>query len=87
MYHAGAQHYLFLGDGLFAAPKPWGPWESIEFLDAEFDSLWQGGYMPGIISRDTGIDYFYFAIAGQSPIIDYHCHIGKIELQLLEIID
>ncbi len=89
MYHAGAQHYLFftVAGGLFAAPRPWGPWEAIEFLDSEYDTLWQGGYMPGIISKDAGPDYFYFTLAGQDQVIGYYCHIGKIELQLLEIID
>lgn len=87
MYHEGSKHYLFLvaTRGLYSALNPWGPWTKVPFLSGESDSLWAGGYMPGIISKDAGQDYFYFAIAGQDPIIDYRCHLGKIELQLEEI--
>ena len=87
MYHEGSRHYIFFGSGgFFAALYPWGPWEMIRFEDSEYDPLWQGGYMPGLISKDAGPDYFYFTLAGQDSVIGYFCHIGKIELELAEII-
>jgi hypothetical protein len=83
MYHDGSQHFLMYGAaGLFAAPDPWGPWMEVQFENSEYDDLWEGGYAPGLIAKDAGPDYFYFTMAGQDSVINYFCHMGKIELNL-----
>ncbi len=87
VYHEGSKHYLFLGGGgFYAAPQPWGPWQDFRFLETEYNSSWQGGYMPGLISKDAGEKCLYFTLAGQDSVISYNCHIGKIQLELAEII-
>lgn len=87
IYHEGSGHYIFMGDaGFYAATQPWGPWEIIPNLRNQYNTGWEGGYLPGIISKDAGEDYFYFTLAGQDSVIDYGCHIGKIQLELAEII-
>ncbi len=86
MYHAGAQHYLFIsGEGFRAAQKPWGPWYSVEYLDSEYNSSWEDGYMPALIPKDAGPDDFYFAKAGSETTLGYNFHLGKAVLQLEQI--
>ncbi|MFQ6094329.1 MAG: PA14 domain-containing protein, partial [bacterium] len=84
MYHEGIERYLFLTDGgLFEAPNPWGPWTFVNgILNGGDDPEWKGGYMPGVMAKGAGADYFYFTLAGQSQIIRYYLYVGKISLQL-----
>jgi len=89
MYHEGTGRYLFLTDReLFDAPHPWGPWTFAGSWTTWFTrpgrTEWQGGYQPGIISKDTGKDYFWFSIAGQNqrPRITYAFNLGKMNLFL-----
>ncbi|MFH1784858.1 MAG: DUF4185 domain-containing protein [Candidatus Micrarchaeota archaeon] len=85
MYHEGTGKYLFLTaspGALFEAPQPWGPWRKVAPLFNEGDnSAWKlGGYVPGIITKDAGPNYFYFTLAGGPS--RYQLHIGKIEMEL-----
>jgi hypothetical protein len=87
VYHPGSRHFILLTDHkLYVAPNPWGPWQTIRIVDNEYKASWDGGYMPGIISKDMGLDYFYFTLAGQDTVITYNCHLGKIELQLAQVL-
>ncbi|MBU0532000.1 DUF4185 domain-containing protein [Candidatus Micrarchaeota archaeon] len=89
MYHEGTGRYVFLtalpDGGLFEAPNPWGPWTKIASLFESGDNpSWkEGAYMPGVISKDTGSDYFYFTAAGAvlGERDRYRMHIGKIVLE------
>ncbi|MFH1784829.1 MAG: DUF4185 domain-containing protein [Candidatus Micrarchaeota archaeon] len=89
MYHQGTGRYVFLtalsGGGLFEAPNPWGPWTKVASLfESGNNPAWkEGTYMPGIISKDAGLDYFYFTAAGAvlGKRDRYSMHIGKIELE------
>lgn len=77
---------------LFDAPTPWGPWTLAGTWNApnctvtsnEWLIQWQGGYQPGIISKDTGPDSFWFTIAGQNspPKIAYQLQLGKMRIFL-----
>jgi hypothetical protein len=82
MYHAGLGRYLFLtARALFDAPHPWGPWTLAgSWGDDTGPVEWQGGYQPGIVSKDAGPDSFWFTLAGQSfsPQIDYRLHLGRM---------
>jgi hypothetical protein len=84
MYHEGIERFLFLTiDQLYEAPQPWGPWSAIAaVLGGGSDPEWKGGYMPGIIAKGAGADFFYFTLAGQSDVIRYSLHVGKISFQL-----
>ncbi len=84
MYHEGIERYLFLTIGrLYEAPDPWGPWTAAgDVLDGGKDPEWKQGYMPGIIAKDAGADFFYFTLAGQSDVIRYTLHVGRIGLVL-----
>lgn len=86
MYHPGIKRYLFLTkNDLFDAPYPWGPWTLAgTWTDKQSPVQWQGGYQPGIISKDTGPDTFWFTIAGQNqaPMITYRLHLGKMKMKL-----
>ena len=82
LFHPGTGRYLFFtGKALYDAPEPWGPWT---FAGAWGGALspeeWRGGYMPAMISKDLGSDYFWFAISGQNypPLITYKCQLGKM---------
>jgi hypothetical protein len=84
MYHPGIQRYLFLtGRELFHAPAPWGPWRSLGAWVEGLPEIWQGGYQPGIISKDTGPESFWFTIAGQNdpPRITYRLQLGLMVLR------
>jgi hypothetical protein len=84
MYHEGIERFLFLTiNGLNEAPAPWGPWTAVAaLLESGPDEEWKGGYMPGIIAKGAGADFFYFTLAGQSDIVRYSLHVGKIALEL-----
>ncbi len=83
MYHPGVGKYLFLSvpvhsSGpamtLFYADRPWGPWSSAQVFDGEF-------YIPGIITKGTGTNSFYFTAAGGAGTGNtYQLTIGKIEM-------
>ncbi len=86
MYHPYLKRYLFLTTkDLYDAPDPWGPWT---FAGRWKDNLameaWKGGYQPGIISKDTGPDYFWFTISGseESSQLGYCVNLGKIILKI-----
>jgi len=84
MYHPGIERYLFLtARDLFEAPTPWGPWTSAGSWVAEAGEEWQGGYQPGIISKDTEPDAFWFTIAGQNalPRVVYRLNLGRIVMR------
>lgn len=85
MYHPGIGRYLFLTSvELFEAPAPWGPWTLAAQWARDVPEQWRGGYQPGIISKGTGPDSFWFTIAGQNqpPKITYRLHLGKMVLRL-----
>lgn len=84
MYHEGIERYLFLSiDGLFEALTPWGPFvKYAPLLNGGDDPEWIGGYMPGIIAKGAGADFFYFTLSGQEDTVRYQLHIGKIGLEL-----
>lgn len=84
IYHEGIERYLALTIGnLYQAPEPWGPWSSAGglFYNGD-DPEWKEGYMPGLIAKGAGADFVYFTLAGQSDVIRYYLHIGKIGFQL-----
>lgn len=85
IYHPGIGRYLFLtASSLFEAPNPWGPWSFAgNWIEGTADE-WRGGYQPGIISKDTEPDAFWFTIAGQAahPQINYNLHLGRMVMRL-----
>lgn len=88
IYHEGTKQYIFLRTWtLYTAPNPWGPWNQVRILDNAYTPNWAGGYMPGIIAKDAGQDYFYFSLAGQDTVIEYYFHLGRLDLQLSEVIN
>ena len=80
IFHPGAQSYIIMTEeNVYDAPNPWGPWH----LTAQWVNEGWAGYQPGIISKDTGQDYFWFTIAGQPQIgndIQYQLNLGKMIL-------
>ncbi|MFH1403736.1 MAG: DUF4185 domain-containing protein [Candidatus Altiarchaeota archaeon] len=82
IYHPGIKRYIILTEeNLYEALNPWGPWT----LAGRWVKKGWRGYQPGIISKDTGDDYFWFTIAGQPSIgqdINYNLNIGKITMKL-----
>lgn len=89
IYHPGTKRYLFMTDfDVFDAPHPWGPWTYAgtwtNWKTRPGKKEWQGGYQPGMISKGTGPDYFWFAVSGQNsrPYITYSCNLGKMMLEL-----
>jgi hypothetical protein len=89
IYHPGIKRYLFMTDfDVFDAPNPWGPWTYsgtwTNWKTRPGKKEWQGGYQPGIISKGTGPDYFWFTVSGQNqrPNITYSCNLGKMMLRL-----
>jgi hypothetical protein len=85
MYHPGIGRYLFLtARELFEAPRPWGPWTSAGVWTNGAPIEWQGGYQPGIISKDTGPDSFWFTIAGREtpPMMTYRLHLGLMRMRI-----
>ena len=86
MYHPQLKRYLLLTRyHLYDAPQPWGPWSYAgTWTDEHAPILWQGGYQPGIVSKGTGPDWFWFTIAGQNqkPKITYNFHLCKLRMQL-----
>jgi hypothetical protein len=86
MFHPGIGRYLFLtARTLYDAPEPWGPWTYAgSWGGASAPVEWQGGYQPGIISKDAGPDSFWFTIAGQNkaPKIEYCLNLGRMVMTL-----
>jgi hypothetical protein len=95
IYHPGIKRYLILTaydwEGrLYEAPNPWGPWNLAGKWFEGKNSEWFGNYQPGIISKDTGPNTFYFTASGQKghdkhkdhPYKNYRFKIGKITLIL-----
>lgn len=89
IYHPGIRRYLFMTDfDVFDAPHPWGPWTYAgswtTWKTRPGIKEWQGGYQPGIISKGTGPDYYWFTISGQNkkPNITYSYNLGKMILKL-----
>jgi len=84
MYHPELKRYILLNANyIYDAPYPWGPW----CFSGEWVRYGWYGYQPGIISKGTGPDSFWFTIAGQqSPDeggVSYQCNIGKIRVKLI----
>lgn len=88
IFHPGIQQYVYLTSPpghLYVAPQPWGPWRQVA------DDLFPGalleprygeyGYIPGIISKGTGPDTFWFTITGPYET-KYNLRIGKIRFQV-----
>ena len=91
IYHPEIKRFLFLTDkDIFDAPKPWGPWTYAgswtNWMNRPGKKEWQGGYQPGIISKDTGPDSFWFTVSGQNkkPYMTYKLNIGRMILVLHE---
>ena len=91
MFHPQLGRYLFLTqDQLYDSAAPWGPWTLAGTWNGAHKAgpalpiQWRGGYMPGIISKDTGPNWFWFTIAGQNeaPKVTYQLHLGKMRLVL-----
>jgi hypothetical protein len=89
IYHPGIKRYLFMTDfDIFDAPDPWGPWTYAgswtTWKTRPGKKEWQGGYQPGILSKGTGPESFWFTVSGQNkkPNITYNCNLGKIILKL-----
>jgi hypothetical protein len=84
IYHEGIERFLALTIGnLYQAAEPWGPWSSAGSLFANGDDPeWKEGYMPGLIAKGAGADFVYFTLAGQSDVIRYYLHVGRIGFQL-----
>jgi hypothetical protein len=89
IYHPGIKRYLFMTDfDVFDAPHPWGPWTYAgtwtTWMKRPGIKEWQGGYQPGIISKGTGPDFYWFTVSGQNkkPNVTYSCNLGKMILKL-----
>jgi hypothetical protein len=83
MYHEQTQRYLILtSQYVYDSQYPWGPW----CFSGEWDRFGWYGYQPGIISKDTGSNYFWFTIAGQQSAseggVSYRLNLGKMILNL-----
>jgi len=80
IWHTGLQKYLFLGTtatiGLFASNSLWQGWERVTMAPP---SIFNTGYMPGLIAGYSGKDFALFTIAGKEGTkLDYRMNIGKI---------
>ena len=89
MYHSGINRYVLLtAQDVFDAPNPWGPWTYAGSWARPPPRGWVGGYQPGIISKDTGENYFWFTIAGQpknpwsGKEVKYSLNLGKMVMKL-----
>ncbi|HEY4788103.1 MAG TPA: DUF4185 domain-containing protein [Bacteroidales bacterium] len=85
IYHPGINRFLFMTDkDLFDAPNPWGPWTYAgswtSWMNQPGRKEWQGGYQPGIISKDISPNSFWFTVSGQNkkPYITYTFNLGKM---------
>ncbi|MDG6219439.1 MAG: hypothetical protein QCI00_08365 [Candidatus Thermoplasmatota archaeon] len=81
IYHEQTQRYLILtSQYVYDALDPWGPW----CFSGEWDRFGWYGYQPGIISKDTGSNSFWFTIAGQQSAseggVSYRLNLGKMIL-------
>lgn len=52
-------------------------------MDDSTGERWKGGYQPGIISKDTGPDSFWFTISGQNekPHVTYGLNLGRMMMK------
>jgi len=89
IYHPGIKRYLFMTDfDVFDAPNPWGPWTYsgswTTWYTRPGKKEWQGGYQPGMITKGTGPDTFWFTVAGQNkkPLVTYSYNLGKMHMKL-----
>lgn len=83
MYHPEINRYLILNATyVYDSPTPWGPW----CYAGKWVRYGWYGYQPGIISKNTEKDSFWFTIAGQqSPDeggVTYQLNIGKMIMEL-----
>ncbi len=87
MYHPFLKRYLFMTTWLlYESPAPWGPWTKAgAWRTTEAPVQWLGAYQPGIISKSTGPDWFWFTASGQqaAPKMTYTLHLGKMRLKLV----
>jgi parallel beta-helix repeat protein len=88
IYHPGIQQYVYFTSPtgqLYVAPQPWGPWRLVAnnlFPGSLFEPRYgEYGYIPGIISKGTEPDAFWFTITGPYET-KYNLRIGKIRFQL-----
>lgn len=81
IYHPGIDRYLLLtSKDLFEAPQPWGPWVLAGRWNENLPTEWEGGYQPGIITKNLGEDYFWFTISGgKDSELGYLLNLGKIK--------
>jgi hypothetical protein len=91
IYHPGIKRYLFMTDfDVFDATHPWGPWTYAgtwtNWKARPGVKEWQGGYQPGIVSKGTGPDFYWFTVSGQNkkPNVTYSYNLGKMILKLKE---
>lgn len=91
IYHPGIERYLILDIGrgeyegrLYESQNPWGPWILAGKWFEGKNSEWFGNYMPGIITKNTGSNTFYFTAAGQVPPDPRHPY-GNYRLKIGEI--
>ena len=89
IYHPGIKRYLFMTDfDVFDAPHPWGPWTYAgswtTWHTRPGKKEWQGGYQPGMITKGTGPDTFWFTVSGQNkkPLVTYSYNLGKMHMKL-----
>ncbi|MEW5826310.1 MAG: DUF4185 domain-containing protein [Candidatus Bipolaricaulota bacterium] len=88
MFHPQLKRYLFLTNPhLYDAPTPWGPWTyagTWTGVGTDAPIEWFGGYQPGIISKDTESNAFWFTLSGQNeaPQVEYMLSLGRIEMTL-----
>ncbi|HOO57102.1 MAG TPA: DUF4185 domain-containing protein [bacterium] len=91
-YHPGMNRYIAMTatsvEGQFLeSPTPWGPWRFVDKWFEGEDSEWYASYMPGIITKDMGTDYFYFTAAGRTDFdpqpgdFMYSFKLGKITMK------
>ena len=73
---------------VFDATHPWGPWTYAgtwtNWKARPGVKEWQGGYQPGIVSKGTGPDFYWFTVSGQNkkPNVTYSYNLGKMILKL-----
>lgn len=93
MYHPHIKRYVamtatFDEGELFESPTPWGPWTFVAKWFQGKNSPWYSMYMPGLITKDLGPDYFYFTAAGRVDLEpqpgdkSYRFLLGKVTMLL-----
>ncbi|MBC8444472.1 DUF4185 domain-containing protein [Candidatus Woesearchaeota archaeon] len=81
IYHPDLDRYLIMNaENVYDAPNPWGPWTCAGNWVQEG---WHG-YQPGIISKFSENNTFWFTISGQPPLgneVEYALNLGKIIME------